>query len=82
MTISSPAFKSVYKVTLPNIKEAKNEQEKGAYTDTAVNTVVMASNMSSGEPKVDKSTGSVYFKINDANDAKFEAGFNQILEMN
>ncbi len=79
MTINPVSFKGVYKVTLPNVKEAKNEQEKGAYTDMAVNTVVMASNASVAPPKVADDKKSVYFKIDDKNDANFEAGFKNIV---
>ncbi len=80
MSIDSLAFKGVYKVTLPNVKEAKNEQEKAAYTDAVINTVVMGANASVSEPKFDKDSKSIYFKINDKNDAKFEEGFTRIMD--
>ena len=80
MSMNPVAFKGVYKVTLPNVKEAKNEHEKAAYTDVVMNTVVMGANASVAEPKFDKNTSSVYFKINDKNDAKFEKGFSMILD--
>ena len=72
MSISPIGFKGVYKVTLPNVKEATNEQEKGAYTDAAINTVVMGANASIAQPKVSEDKKSVYFKIDDKNDSKFE----------
>ena len=77
--MNSVAFKGVYKVTLPNVKEAKDEKEKAAYTEAVMNTVVMGANASVAEPKFDKDSSSVYFKINDKNDAKFEKGFSTIL---
>ena len=69
MSMNSVAFKGVYKVTLPNVKEAKDEKEKAAYTEVVMNTVVMGANASVAEPKFDKDSSSVYFKINDKNDA-------------
>ena len=79
MSISPIGFKGVYKVTLPNVKEATNEQEKGAYTDAAINTVVMGANASIAQPKVSEDKKSVYFKIDDKNDSKFETGFSTIV---
>ena len=80
MSISSPSFKGVYKVTIPNVKEAKNEKEKAAYTDLALNVVVMGANASIEQPKVNEAEKSMYFKINDKNDAIFEAGFKNIVD--
>ena len=51
--MNSVAFKGVYKVTLPNVKEAKDEKEKAAYTEAVMNTVVMGANASVAEPKFD-----------------------------
>ena len=79
MSISPIGFKGIYKVTLPNVKEATNEQEKGAYTDAAINTVVMGANNSVAQPRVSDDKKSVYFKIDDNNDSKFETGFSNIL---
>ena len=79
MSICPIGFKGVYRVTLPNVKEAKNEQEKGAFTDTAINTVLMGANNSIAQPRVSEDKKSVYFKIDDKNDPKFEAGFTNIL---
>ena len=79
MSISPIGFKGIYKVTLPNVKEAKNEQEKGAYTNAAINTVVMGANVSIAQPKVTEDKKSVYFKIDDKNDTNFETGFSTII---
>ena len=79
MSISPIGFKGVYKVTLPNVKDAKNEQEKGAFTDTAVNTVLMGANSSIAQPRVSEDQKSVYFKIDDKNDPIFETNFSNIL---
>lgn len=73
------AFKGVYKVTLPNVKEAKNETEKAAYTEAAINTVVMGANNSIERARVSGDNKSVYFKIDDKNDSNFETGFSNIL---
>ena len=81
MTINPVAFKGVYKIQLPNVKDATNEKEKAAYTDVAMNTIVMGANNSIVAPKVDNKTKSIYFKIDDKNDTQFEAGFKQILDM-
>lgn len=78
MTTNPVSFKGVYKITMPNIKEAKDEKEKNAITEVAINTVVMGANASIAEPKTDGKN--VYFKIDDKNDAKFEAGFKNILD--
>ena len=78
MSVSSPSFKGIYKVTLPNVKEAKNEQEKAAFTEAAIGTVVMGANNVVAPPKTD-GKNSVYFKINDKNDKDFEQGFANIL---
>ena len=80
MTVSPISFQGTYKVTLPNVKEAANENEKGAFMDAAINTVVMAANTSVAKPKVSADKKSMYFKIDDKNDAKFEQGFSKILE--
>ena len=74
------SFKGVYKVTIPKVTEAKNEKEKAAYTDVAMNVVVMGANNSIAQPKVDAAKKHMYFKINDVNDTKFETGFKNILE--
>lgn len=74
------SFQGTYKVTLPNLKTAMNENEKGAFMDAAINTVVMAANTSVAKPKVSPDKKSMYFKIDDKNDAKFEQGFLEILE--
>ena len=72
MTINPVAFKSVYKVTLPNVKEAQNEQEKNAFTDTAINTIMMGANNSIAQPRISADQKSVYFKLDNKNDADFE----------
>ncbi len=79
MSISPIGFKGIYKVSLPNVKEATNEQEKAAYTDAAINTVVMGANNSVEQPRVSDDKKSVYFKLDDKNDSKFEAGFSTIV---
>ncbi|MBQ4113896.1 hypothetical protein IJD34_00675 [bacterium] len=80
MSINPVSFKGVYKVTLPHVDSAKNEKEKAAYTEMAINTIVMGMNASVAEPKADEKSGSIYFKINDANDVKFEKGFAGLLK--
>lgn len=80
MSMSPVSFKGVYKVTIPKVTEAKNEQEKAAYTDLAMGVVVMGANASVAQPKVDAEQKSMYFKINDKNDEKFEAGFKNIVD--
>ena len=80
MSISPISFKGVYKVTIPKVNEAKNQQEEAAYTDLAINTVVMATNNSVERPRIDDAGQSMYFKIDDKNDAKFESGFKNILD--
>lgn len=80
MTMSPVSFKGIYKVTLPNVKEAKTDQEKGAYTDTAIDVAVMGANSSIESPKISQDNKSVYFKIDDKNDANFEIGFNKIID--
>ena len=79
MTVNPISFKGVYKVSLPKVPEAQNEQEKAAFTDTAVNVVVMGANSSVDRPKVDANKKFMYFKIDDKYDAQFEAGFKTIL---
>ena len=78
MSMNPVSFKGIYKVTMPNVKTAKDEKEKAAYTDAAINTVVMGANMIVAPPRTD-GKNSVYFKIDDKNDAKFEQGFANIL---
>lgn len=79
MSISPIGFKGIYKVTLPNVKEATSQQEKGAYTDMAFNTVVLGANNVIDSPRISEDKKSVYFKVDDKNDSKFEAGFSNIL---
>ena len=78
MSISSPSFQGIYKITMPDIKTAKDEKEKAAFTEAAINTVVMGANTVTAPPRTD-GKGSVYFKIDDKNDKKFEQGFANIL---
>lgn len=77
---STPSFKGVYKVTMPNVKNAKDENEKNALADAVINTTVMGINMSTAEPRVSSDNASVYFKIDNKNDASFEAGFKSIVD--
>ena len=77
--VTNPAFKGVYKVTMPKVDTGKDENEKKAIAETVINTLVMGANMSVAEPKIDKSTNSIYFKIDDKNDKVFESGFNNII---
>ena len=65
MTVNPISFKGVYKVSLPKVPEAQNEQEKAAFTDTAVNVGVMGANSSVDRPKVDADKKFMYFKIDD-----------------
>ena len=76
----SPAFRSVYKVTMPNVKDIKDEKEKSAIADTIVNTTVMGINYSVAEPKISQDNSAVYFKVDKKNDANFENGFKNILD--
>ena len=80
MSISPVSFKGVYKVSIPKVTDAKNEKEKAAFTDVAMNVVVMGANNSIAQPKTDEARNAMYFKIDDKNDAKFEQGFKNILD--
>ena len=80
MNSNPVSFKGVYKITMPKVTDAKNEQEKAAFTEVATNVVVMGANASIDLPKIDKNTSSIYFKIDDKNNAKFENGFKNILD--
>ena len=77
--VSSPNFKGVYKVNMPNVQNIKDEKEKNALAETMVYTLVMGSNYSSAEPRVAKDNSAVYFKIDNKNDKAFEAGFKEII---
>ena len=61
MSISPIGFKGIYKVTLPNVKEATNQQEKGAFTDAAFNTVVLGANNVLDSPRISEDKKIVYF---------------------
>ena len=75
------SFKGVYKVSVPNdLNNIKDEKTKAAAADCIINTMVMGCNMSIQQPKVNKATNEVYFKINDNNDKEFENGFKNILD--
>lgn len=78
MSVSPVSFKGIYKVTMPKVTDAKNPNEKAAYSELVINTAVMGHNASVMQPK--KASDSVYFKIDDRCDAKFEAGFRNILD--
>ena len=78
--VTNPSFKGVYKVTMPNVNSIKDEKEKQAATEAIINTLVMGSNLSVAEPRVEKGNDvSIYFKVNDKNDQVFENGFKNIL---
>jgi len=79
-SFTNPAFKGVYKVTMPNVKNVANENEKNAVAEAIVNTSVMGINMSAAEPKISNDNNSVYFKVDDKNNSAFEAGFKNILD--
>ena len=80
INVNSPAFKSIYKVQMPNAKEVKDEKEKNVVSDAVINSVVMGFNMSVEPPRISKDKSAVFYKINDANDAAFEKGFKNIIE--
>ena len=76
---TNPAFKGIYKVTMPNVNTVKDEKEKAALTETMINTVVLGANLSVAEPRVSKDNSSVYFKVDNKNDQVFENGFKTII---
>lgn len=76
---SNPAFKGVYKVNVPDVKNVKDEKEKNALAETMINALVMGANFSVTDPRVSKDNSAVYFKIDNKNDAAFEKGFNSII---
>lgn len=78
MSMNSVSFKGVYKVTIPNVKEIKDEKEKAAISEAAIGAIVMGANNSIEAPRTDNKN-SVYFKIDNKNDANFEKGFASIL---
>lgn len=79
INVPNPAFKGVYKVTMPNVDTIKDENEKNALTEAAVNSVVMGYNLSTNPPRISKDQKSVLYKIDDKNDKVFESGFNAIV---
>lgn len=79
MSVNQVAFQGNYKVTLPNVKDIKDEKEKAAMTDVIINTVVFSTNNCIAEPKMDDKNN-MYIKIADKNDAMFEQGFKNILD--
>ena len=79
-SVTNPSFKSVYKVTMPNVQNIKDENEKDAVAEAVVNTVAMGFNYSEAEPRISKDHLSVYYKINNKNDAAFESGFKNIID--
>ena len=78
MSVDSVSFKGVYKVTIPNVKDIKDEKEKAALSEAAIGAIVMGANSSIEAPRTDNKN-SVYFKIDNKNDANFEKGFTSIL---
>lgn len=79
-SVQSPSFKGVYKVTMPNVDSIKDENEKAALASAIVNTAVMGFNYSVVEPRVSNDKASVYYKVDDKNNAAFENGFKNILD--
>lgn len=80
MSVNSPAFKSIYKVPMINVKDIKDEKERNVTADAVINTVVMGTNMSVEAPRVAKDKSAVFYKIHDANDKVFEKGFKNIID--
>lgn len=78
--VSSPNFKGVYKVNMPDVNNIKDEKEKSAIAETMVYTLVMGANYSAADPRVAKDNSAVYFKVDDKNDKAFEAGFRQVID--
>ena len=78
--MSNPAFRGVYKISMPDIRKVKDEKEKNALAETMINTIVMGANYSVAEPRVSNDNSSVYFKIDDKNDKNFETGFKAIID--
>ncbi|MBQ7125956.1 hypothetical protein IJO12_02605 [bacterium] len=76
--MDSVSFKGVYKVTIPNVKEMKDEKEKTAVSEAAVGAIVLGANSSIEAPRTDNKS-SIYFKIDNKNDSSFEKGFANIL---
>jgi len=77
--ISNPAFKGVYKVTMPDVEKIKDEKEKNALAETMINALVMGANLSIDNPRVAKDNSAVYFKIDNKTDKVFEEGFKNII---
>ena len=77
--VTSPAFRGVYKVAMPDVEKVKDEKEKNALAETMINALVMGANFSITDPRVAKDNSAVYFKIDNKNDAAFEKGFNSII---
>lgn len=77
--VSSPTFKGIYKVNVPDVKTVKDEKEKQALAETMLNALVMGANLSIAEPRVAKDNSAVYFKVDNKNDATFENGFKTII---
>ncbi len=78
--ISNPAFKGIYKVTMPDIRTINNEKEKEGMAETMINTIVLGTNFSIAEPRVAKDNSAVYFKIDNKNDKIFESNFKKLID--
>jgi hypothetical protein len=79
MSNNTITFNGVYKVTMPKVTEAKNEREKAAFTEMAMNTVIVGTNSSIDLPRVNDKN-SIYFNIHNNFDEKFENVFKQTIE--
>ena len=77
--VTNPAFKGVYKVNMPDVKNIKDEKEKNALAETMMYAIVMGANFSVAEPRVAKDNSAVYFKVDNKNDKAFETGFKEII---
>jgi len=78
--ISNPAFKGIYKVSMPDIKSMKDGKEKDGVANTMINAIVLGTNLSTAEPRISKDSSAVYFKIDDKHDKVFESNFKQIVD--
>ena len=77
---NSVAFKGIYKVSLPRVDKAKDDNEKAALTEASINSTLMGFNYSIDYPRINEQKAAVYYKIDDINDKNFEEGFKNIID--
>ena len=77
--MQNPSFHGIYKISMPNVQTIKDENEKNAVTEAAINTIVMGTNSSIEAPRISEKDSAIYYRINDKHDKDFEKGFREIL---